>query len=422
MQVERSSPLRGVFAPFAVRSFRFQWPGDLLTSLAFEMETLILNWFVLVATGSVMLQTAFAALQFLGTLLAPAMGSLADRFGRRTMIAAMRGFYLLLACCLAGLGLADRLDPASVFAIAALAGLVRPSDLAMRNVLVGDTMADRLLANAMGFSRTTQDLARVAGALIGATLFESLGIGPAYLVVAAFYLAAFAVSFGVGGRPRRPRGKGLSVLVELRVGFRHIRRTPALLAGMWLAFLVNLTGFPVAGGLMPYAAREVYGLDAYGLSHLLASYAAGALLGSFVVAVRGGPRRYPVGSVFAGVAVWYLLLMVFSQMTEKWAGMAVMVAFGTVQGGAMIGLAVMLLRRSNFRLRGMVMGVRVLAVYGLAIGLPLGGFLIETIGYPATVAGYAFAGLAGTALIAFRWRHALFGAEAAGRRLRKPAG
>ena len=405
-----------------MRSFRFQWPGDLLTSLAFEMETLILNWFVLVATGSVMIQTTFAALQFLGTLLAPAMGSLADRFGRRTMIAAMRGFYVLLAACLAGLGLADRLDATAVFAIAALAGLVRPSDLVMRHVLVGDTMADRLLVNAMGFSRTTQDLARVAGALIGATLFEAVGIGPAYLVVAAFYLAAFALSFGVGGRRARPRGSSLSVLAELRVGFRHIRRTPALLAGMWLAFLVNLTGFPVSSGLMPYAAREVYGLDAIGLSHLLASYAAGALLGSFVVAVRGGPRRYPVGSVFAGVAVWYLLLMVFSQMTEKWAGMAVMVAFGTVQGGAMIGLAVMLIRRSNFRLRGMVMGVRMLAVYGHVIGLPLGGFLIETVGYPATVLGYAFAGLAGTALIAFRWRHALFGEEAAGRRSRKPAG
>ena len=422
MQVERSSPLRGVFAPFAVRSFRFQWPGDLLTSLAFEMETLILNWFVLVATGSVMLQTAFAALQFLGTLLAPAMGSLADRFGRRTMIAAMRGFYLLLACCLAGLGLADRLDPASVFAIAALAGLVRPSDLVMRNALVGDTMADRLLVNAMGFSRMAQDLARIGGVLIGARLLESLGIGPAYLVVAAFYLAAFAVSFGVAGRRARPRGRGLSMLAELRAGFRHIRRTPALMAAMWLAFLVNFCGFPVSSGLMPYAAREVYGLDAVGLSDLLASYAAGAFVGSLAMAVGGGPRRSPVGAVFAGVAVWYLLLMVFSQMTEKWAAMTVLAAVGVVQGMAMIGLAVFLLRRSNPRLRGMVMGVRMLMVYGMAVGLPLGGVLIETVGYRTTVMSYALAGLAGTVLIAFLWRRALFGTEAAGRRLRKPAG
>ena len=50
------------FAPFLVRSFRFQWPADRLTSWSFEMETLILGWYVLVDTGSVLLLTAFASL------------------------------------------------------------------------------------------------------------------------------------------------------------------------------------------------------------------------------------------------------------------------------------------------------------------------------------------------------------------------
>ena len=35
---------------FRFRSFRFQWPGDLLTSWAMEMEVLILGWFVLSST------------------------------------------------------------------------------------------------------------------------------------------------------------------------------------------------------------------------------------------------------------------------------------------------------------------------------------------------------------------------------------
>ena len=42
---------------FANRSFRLQWLGDLLTSCAFEMETLILGWYVLSETGSVLLLT-----------------------------------------------------------------------------------------------------------------------------------------------------------------------------------------------------------------------------------------------------------------------------------------------------------------------------------------------------------------------------
>ena len=77
-------------AAFGVRSFRFQWPADLITSWAFEMETLILGWFVIVDTGSVLLLTVFASLQSLGTLAAPMFGVLGDALGARVMLCAMR--------------------------------------------------------------------------------------------------------------------------------------------------------------------------------------------------------------------------------------------------------------------------------------------------------------------------------------------
>jgi hypothetical protein len=51
---------------FAIRSFRFQWPADLLASWALEMEILILNWFVLVETQSVTMLAMFAGLQYMG--------------------------------------------------------------------------------------------------------------------------------------------------------------------------------------------------------------------------------------------------------------------------------------------------------------------------------------------------------------------
>ena len=41
-------PRAPTLAPFQIPSFRFQWPADLCTSFAFEMETIILSWYVLV--------------------------------------------------------------------------------------------------------------------------------------------------------------------------------------------------------------------------------------------------------------------------------------------------------------------------------------------------------------------------------------
>lgn len=86
-----------ILAAFRVRSFRYQWPADLLTSWASEMETIILGWYVMVHTGSVVLLTVFGSLQFLGTLAAPMFGVLGDRVGARLMLCIMRGTYAGLA-------------------------------------------------------------------------------------------------------------------------------------------------------------------------------------------------------------------------------------------------------------------------------------------------------------------------------------
>ena len=77
-------------APFQIRSFRYQWPADLLASWSFEMEGVILGWFVLVSTGSVLALAVFGSLQFLGTLISPLFGMAGDRVGNRKVLLAMR--------------------------------------------------------------------------------------------------------------------------------------------------------------------------------------------------------------------------------------------------------------------------------------------------------------------------------------------
>ena len=92
-------------SPFSQHSFRFQWPSDLAVSWAFETETLLLAWFVLVETGSVIWLTAFGALQFVGTLISPLYGVAGDRLGQRRVLSFMRAAYVLKAACIAALAL-----------------------------------------------------------------------------------------------------------------------------------------------------------------------------------------------------------------------------------------------------------------------------------------------------------------------------
>src|SRR5690242_10930799 len=117
--------VRGAWlAPFQVRSFRFQYPADLLTSWGSEMENLILGWYILVTTGSVVLLTLYGSLQYFGTLVAPVFGMVGDRLGQRIVMCAMRAFYAVLASVLMALAFIDTLRPLHVFVIAAIAGLV----------------------------------------------------------------------------------------------------------------------------------------------------------------------------------------------------------------------------------------------------------------------------------------------------------
>src|ERR1044071_6367736 len=96
-------------SPFQVRSFRFQWPADLLTSWALEMGALILGWYVLPATGSVRQLATVAALAWLGSLFSPFFGLAGDRIGHRMLLLVTRGGFAVFAAFLAILSLADAL-------------------------------------------------------------------------------------------------------------------------------------------------------------------------------------------------------------------------------------------------------------------------------------------------------------------------
>src|SRR6185436_9075308 len=106
----------------------------------------------------------------------------------RNMLTVMRTVYALVAATLMMLAFTGTLKPAYVLVLAALTGLVRPSDMGLRGALIADTMPPGTLTAAMGIARTTSDTARIFGSLTGAGMFAAIGIGPTYVAIAAFYL------------------------------------------------------------------------------------------------------------------------------------------------------------------------------------------------------------------------------------------
>ena len=372
------------------------------------METLILGWYILVATDSPFLVGVLGALRFSGTLTAPIVGVIADRMSRKIMLLVLRAGAGLSAVALLMLAAFGVIEPWHVFVIAAIGGFFRPADNVIRQSLIADTVPRDMLMNASGLARTTQDTARIVGALLGAALLSQLGLGWAYLGVTIFYAASVLLGLGISSIKPDVAIKHVNPVTDLKDGVRYMMKSPVIQPIMFLAFLVNLTAFPLTNGLLPVVARDVYGSDENGLARMVAVFAVGALAGSLAMAALVKSRRPERFMMFAMVT-WYVLLILFAGTNSNSVGLPLLALIGASISFSMISMSVVLMTFTSFEMRGRVMGVRMLAVYGLPVGLVVGGWLIERYGVQAAITGYAVGGLISAALAVVKWPSLLTG-------------
>lgn len=404
-----SSMVESTRAPFKVRSFRNQWAADLATSWALEMELIVLGWYVLVESGSVLLLVIFGALHYTGALISPFLGIAGDRVGYRVLFMVTRGLYALAAMTIATLAFFGSLTPLTVIVVATVVGMIRPSDLMMRYALIGQTQPSDQLTSALGISRMTSDSARVAGALAGAGIFAQFGMIPVYVCITLLYFISFYFSTRVAGKPAQVIAHSVrpSPFTDLQHAFSYVWSKPVLLGSMSIAFLVNFLAFPFSLGLLPYIARTVYEVGQSGLGVLSASFAFGALLGSLVL----GSNRFSLGTgraLLVATGIWFGLLMLFGPTTHFALGVALLMCAGFVQSIVLVPLAAVMLRATEPQYRGRIMGMRILAIWGLPVGLLIAGPLIDTLGFVWTAFLYTLMGATATLAIALKWRKALW--------------
>ena len=105
-----------------------------------------------------------------------------------------------------------------------------------------------------------------------------------------------------------------------------------------------------------------------------------------------------------GSVAWHASIILVSQM--RWFGPSVgmLLLIGVSQSFTMVTMSVVLLGATSPELRGRVMGLRSLAVYGLPIGLLVSGAVAERFGVPVAFLINGGVGIILTAAIATRLR------------------
>ena len=371
--------LERTFNSLNVRGFRFMWLGDLTLSTAEFMEIVILSWYVLGQTESPLVLGIFAALRFTGTVVAPLFGVIVDRLGRRNIYIFARVSFLILSCSVLILTFFNLLSVLAVLIVAALVGFSRSLDMIVRQSVLPVIVSTSQLQNGVALMRTGRDLTQIVGPVMGGVLLELIGIGKSYLFIIALHLFSLMFVFLIPGVPNIATKTTQSIIENLKGGFSYVKGNPFLFGLLAVAFIVNLTAYPLNNTLLAVIARQVMNIDAAGLGWLMGTYSAGGLLGSIIIGYFSTMERAGRAMILGSI-LWHIGILVMAYM--QWFAISLPVLFfvGISQSFAMVTMAMMLLKYTSEEMRGRVLGLRQLAVYGLPVGVLISGFVAENAG------------------------------------------
>ena len=371
--------LERTFNSLNVRGFRFMWLGDLTLSTAEFMEIVILSWYILGQTESPLVLGIFAALRFTGTVVAPLFGVIVDRLGRRNIYIFARVSFLILSCSVLILTFFNLLSVLAVLIVAGLVGFSRSLDMIVRQSVLPVIVSTSQLQNGVALMRTGRDLTQIVGPVMGGVLLELIGIGKSYLFIIALHLFSLMFVFLIPGVPNIATKTTQSIIENLKGGFSYVKGNPFLFGLLTVAFIVNLTAYPLNNTLLAVIARQVMNIDAAGLGWLMGTYSAGGLVGSIIIGYFSTMERAG-RAMIVGSILWHIGILVMAYM--QWFAISLPVLFfvGISQSFAMVTMAMMLLKYTSEEMRGRVLGLRQLAVYGLPVGVLISGFVAENVG------------------------------------------
>lgn len=379
-----------MFRALGHRNFRLFFAGACLSNVGTWMQTVAQSWLVLQLTDSgtwLGVDTFMATAP--GLILTLVGGVIADKVDRKRLLIYTQVGSGLSALALAALvwagairweGAARR--PSDVWMVLLLSFVTgccwALSGPAFQAITV-DLVEREDLANAIALNSSQFQLARVVGPTLAAVTMKVLGMAGCFFANGLSYVAIVAALARVrfekrGGAPVEPsEGEKVgrrSMWNELAEGFSYVRGRPRVGTVLLCSTVVCLFGTPYLV-LLPLFARNVYGWEEAGLSLLMGTAGAGALVGALGLAYLGDVRRKGLillGAMLAGGICITALASVSSPR------MAVPLLFAT--GTSMVtffALGNTLLQQLvTDEMRGRVMSMWIMTFIGT---LPVGSFL-----------------------------------------------
>jgi MFS family permease len=379
------------------RNYRLFFLGQAISQSGTWIDKVAQAWLVLALTHSAFAVGLLAACQFVPFSVFGLMaGVIVDRLDTWRTVVVTQAIRMVIASTLAGVVLAGVVQVWMVYVLAVLTGIVLVLDAPSRQQLTFKMVGRDELPNAVALNSSLFNAARIVGPGIGGLLIAAFGVGPAFAINAASFVAVLAgllmmdtsnlVAFA-------PREHLPTLFGSLREGISYARKSAhvRLVLTMLVAISTIAMNFNV---LLPVLASQTLasGPGVFGL--IAGCFGAGALVGGLLSAALSRASWKAIIAGAGGLGVAELVLAPLHSLGPTVVLLFLVGVFFTLYTAN--SNAVLQLRAPD-HLRGRVIGFYYFAFNGLA---PLGGILA---GWLAATGGtelaFAVAG-AVTALVA----------------------
>src|SRR5262245_14317506 len=264
------------FAALRHRGFRLLWMATLLSSTARWADMVVVGWLTLELTDSPLMVGIVAGSKMAGYLTAPFMGVVADRMDRRLLLIVAAVVNLAVSAVMLLLFVSGWLVLWQVIALALLGSLTWALDNPTRQAFVPDLVHRENLTNAIALNSLALEMTVVIGPALGGMLIPVLGMGGAYGLIAAIYLADVLVLLSLKDVRHAVAHTHESPVKSLIGGLKYVRGNQTVLVLLVVAFLLNLLAAPYRYSFLPLFARYILdaGPTGYGMLTAMAGFGA----------------------------------------------------------------------------------------------------------------------------------------------------
>ncbi|MFN0092552.1 MAG: MFS transporter [Acidimicrobiales bacterium] len=377
-----AAPRRSTFDALRIPGFPLLWASSWLWQLSRWGISFLGAYLAKELSGSPRLIQLTGVAMWAPLLLGGMVGGvISERFDRRRTVITQFAVVIPLAVLLGVLRLAGWLELWMLYPFLLVVGVGWVIDMTSRRAMIYDLVGPDRIDNAMALESVSLSGGLAVGALVGGSVIEALGVGVAFLVIAAILAVALAVVVRLPRIPHSHRPTAAQQKGAVREGFGLLKTNKGLVSILGVTVFVNFFYFTYTPLVQVIGKGLEVGAFYTGLLASMTGF--GMMVGSTLMA-RYQPRRrgllYVAGTLGAAA-----LLPVFAQ--AQWYALALPALFLSSLSNGLFGATqgVLVMTSVSSELRGRALGLLSMAIGALPVGMIVLGEVAEVIGAPAAI-------------------------------------